>query len=61
VRHIEYISDADVAYDTACDNQVTHGEGYWRILTDYEDEDSFDQEIYIRRIRNSFSVYLSTR
>jgi hypothetical protein len=39
VRHIEYISDADVAYDTACDNQVTHGEGYWRILTKYEDED----------------------
>ena len=26
VRHIEYISDADVAYDTACDNQVTFGE-----------------------------------
>ena len=25
VRHIEYISDADVAYDTACDNQVTFG------------------------------------
>lgn len=58
VRHIEYQSDADVAYDTACDNQVTHGEGWWRILTDYEDEKSFDLEIYIRRIRNSFSVYI---
>jgi hypothetical protein len=23
VRHIEYISDADVAYDTACENQVS--------------------------------------
>lgn len=22
IRHIEYISDADVAYDTACENQV---------------------------------------
>ena len=22
VKHIEYMSDADVAYDTACDNQV---------------------------------------
>jgi hypothetical protein len=58
VRHIEYISDADVSYDTACENQVTIGEGYWRLLTDYTDEDSFDQDIFIRRIRNSFSVYL---
>ena len=44
VKHIEYISDADVAYDTACDNQVTYGEGYIRILTDYCREDSFDQD-----------------
>jgi len=58
VRHIEYQSDADVAYDTACDNQVTFGEGYWRIVTDYTDDESFDQDIKIVRIRNSFSVYL---
>ena len=58
VRHIEYMSDADVAYDTACDNQVTYGEGYVRILTEYCDEDSFDQDIRIGRIRNSFSVYM---
>ena len=58
VRHIEYLSDADVAYDTACDNQVTFGEGYIRILTEYAREDSFDQEIRIGRVRNSFSVYM---
>ena len=58
VRHIEYISDADVAYDTACDNQVTYGEGYIRILTEYTREDSFDQDIRIGRVRNSFSVYM---
>jgi hypothetical protein len=58
IRHIEYISDADVAYDTACDNQVTYGEGYFRILTEYCDEMSFDQDIKIGRIRNSFSVYM---
>ena len=58
VRHIEYISDADVAYDTACDNQVTYGEGYIRILTEYAREDSFDQDIRIGRVRNSFSVYM---
>ena len=58
VRHIEYISDADVAYDTACDNQVIYGEGYIRLLTEYCDETSFDQDIKIGRIRNSFSVYM---
>ena len=58
VRHIEYISDADVAYDTACDNQVTYGEGYIRLLTEYCRDDSFDQDIKIGRVRNAFSVYM---
>lgn len=58
VRHIEYISDADVAYDTACENQVSYGEGYIRIITEYCDDDSFDQDIKIMRVRNSFSVYM---
>lgn len=58
VRHIEYISDADVAYDTACENQVIYGEGYIRILTDYCNESTFDQDIKIGRVRNSFSVYM---
>jgi hypothetical protein len=58
VRHIEYISDADVAYDTACENQVAYGEGYIRVLTEYCDDDTFDQDIKIARVRNSFSVYM---
>jgi len=58
VRHIEYISDADVAYDTACENQVSYGEGYIRILTEYCDENTFNQDLKIGRVRNSFSVYM---
>ena len=58
VRHIEYMSDADVAYDTACDNQVTYGEGYIRLLTEYCNEETFDQDIRIARVRNAFSVYM---
>jgi hypothetical protein len=58
IRHIEYISDADVAYDTACENQVAYGEGYIRLLTEYCEDNSFDQDIKIGRIRNSFSVYM---
>ena len=58
VRHIEYISDADVAYDTACENQVSYGEGYIRLLTEYCEDNTFDQDIKIGRVRNSFSVYM---
>jgi hypothetical protein len=58
IRHIEYISDADVAYDTACENQVSYGEGYITLMTEYCDENTFDQDIKIGRIRNSFSVYM---
>ena len=58
IRHIEYISDADVAYDTACENQVSYGEGYITLYTEYCDENTFDQDIKIGRVRNSFSVYM---
>jgi len=58
IRHIEYMSDADVAYDTACENQVSYGEGYLRLLTEYCDDNTFDQDIKIGRVRNSFSVYM---
>ena len=35
-----------------------HGEGYIRVLTEYCDDDTFDQDIKIARVRNSFSVYM---
>src|SRR5512135_2075079 len=58
IRQIERQSNADVAYDTAFDSAVSIGWGYWRILTEYEDEDTFDQVIKIARIRNPFRVYI---
>lgn len=57
VRNIEYTSNADVAYDTALEHAVTGGFGYFRISTDYADDDSFDQDIRIERIANPLSVY----
>ena len=56
-RQIQAASQADVAYDTACDMQATIGLGYFRVLTDYCYEDSFDQDILIKRIKNPFTVY----
>jgi hypothetical protein len=57
-RHIEYISNAMEAYDAATWHQVTGGIGYWRVVTDYIQGDTFDQEAYIRRIHDPLSVYL---
>jgi hypothetical protein len=56
IRHIEYNSSADTAYDTAFDGAARGGWGYFRIVTDYCDPKSFDQEILIKRIRSRFSV-----
>jgi hypothetical protein len=56
-RHIEYQSSADVAYDTAVEYAVKMGWGYFRVMTDYISDDSFEQEIYIRPIDNPFTVY----
>lgn len=58
IRQIERQSNADIAYDTAFDGAVSNGWGYWRILTDYEGDDSFDQVIRVVRIRNPFRVYM---
>jgi hypothetical protein len=57
LQHIAYNSDAETAYDTAADHAISHGFGYFRILTDYCYDDSFDQEIKIDRIENSYTVY----
>ncbi len=58
IRHIEYISNADDAYACAVKFQVEGGIGYVRIVTDYAGADSFDQEIFIRRIKDPATVYL---
>lgn len=58
IRAIERDSSADIAYDTAFWNAVANGYGYWRVVTEYEADDSFNQNIIIRRVRNPFTVYL---
>jgi len=57
VRHIERISKATVAYSTAGDFQVQSGLGYIRVDWDYI-PNTFDKEIYIRRVRNPLNVFL---
>jgi hypothetical protein len=57
IRHIEYSSNADVSYDTAVNSAAAIGVGYWRLITEFCEPGSFNQEIKFRRIRNAFTVY----
>jgi len=55
-RHIEEISGADIAYDTAGEFAVRMGWGYIRLTADYVRDDSFEQEILIKPVFNPFTV-----
>jgi len=57
IRHIQSASSADIAYDTAVEWQIDTGLGYFRIMTDYCDPDSFDQDIVIKRVVDPNKVY----
>lgn len=58
MRHIEYVSNAQVAYDTATSYQVDAGKGYLRLVTDWEDEESFNQVPFIRRVTDPLAIYM---
>lgn len=58
IRHIEYISNSEDAYSHALTTTVEGGWGYWRVVTDYADNETLDQEIFIRRIKDPLSVYM---
>lgn len=57
IKHIEYESSADAAYDTAVNSAAAIGFGYFRVVTDYCTPEAFYQDIKIKRIRNPFTVY----
>lgn len=57
IRNIEVQSSADVAYDTAIENAVSGGFGYWRIGVDYTHDDTFDMDISIDRVADPLLVY----
>ncbi|MFA7279598.1 MAG: portal protein [Sterolibacterium sp.] len=57
IRHIEYDSNADIAYDRAVNSAAAIGFGYFRLVTEYTSEDSFEQDIKFKSIRNAMTVY----
>lgn len=57
-RHVEYRSEASVAYDTGGEMAVKTGVGYWRLLSEYVAADAFEQDLRILPIRNIFTTYI---
>ena len=58
IRNIWSRSSADEATDWAIDCAVSGGIGFIRVLTEYVGDESFDQDIVVKRVRNPLSVLL---
>ena len=56
-REIEYLSAADIAYDTAYNHAISSSVGFFRIVTEYADDTNFNQDIRIRRVINPLAVH----
>ncbi len=57
-RQVEYASNAQSAYETALEHQVVGGWGWIRVVTEYENNNTFDQCFRIKRVWDALSVYM---
>lgn len=57
IREVQAQGCAQTAYKLAIASQVNIGWGYFAFATDYDNDESNDQNIYIRQIPNTFQVY----
>ena len=57
IRHVLYRSDGSSVFERSAESAAACGMGYFRVLSEYEREDSFNQDIRLQTIHNAFSVY----
>lgn len=57
IRNIWNVSDGDTVVDYAAEYVIAGGMGAWRVTTEYSDDTVFDQDIFIRPIKNPFCLY----
>jgi hypothetical protein len=58
IRGIERDSRAEAVYDWGYQHTVLGGRGYWRVVSQYESPDSFNQVLVIQRITDPLSVFM---
>ncbi len=56
-KRVEYASNAQAAYETAQEYQVAGGWGWIRLVTEYENNKTFNQDMRIKRVWDPLSVY----
>lgn len=56
-RHIQYDSDAQIAYETAVEYSAGGSFGYFGFITEYCDDEGWDQDLKVRPFFDPFSVY----
>lgn len=57
LRHIQYSSRADIAYDGSLEAAASSSFGFFRFITQYCEPDSFEQEIVVKPVLDPFTVY----
>jgi hypothetical protein len=58
IKHIEYTSRADQAYDTALEHAARTGLGWLRVVPEVIRPETNEQEILIKRVHDPMSVFL---
>lgn len=58
IRNIEYTSNAEAHYDRSFQHSVEGGFGWLRVITEYSDDTSFEQDIKIKSIKDRFAVIM---
>jgi hypothetical protein len=58
IKHIEYVSRADIAYDTALEYAARIGIGWLRVVPEIMRPETNEQEIRIKRLADPLSVVL---
>lgn len=61
INTIEQTSNATDVYLSAAEFQVKCGYGVWRIVNEYATHDVFEQDLYVRRIKNPLNWWFDPR
>ena len=56
IRNTEHLSQVEVVYATAIDSMSENGRGYVQVVTEYTDDESFEQRPRLKRVLNPFRV-----
>jgi hypothetical protein len=56
IRYVENRSDAQAAYCHAADQQVAAGIGHWRVIKEYADDTTFNQELRVVAVEDGIPV-----